>query len=309
MDRESLDVFTPKMDHKLFYELYGEDYEEWFKYADDLFAIQDRLGYGVPGSVYGRNLLPAFLSPFNIYFTNKSLKKVGDGSKTIEDIIRKANSSGLRSDEFTDNHDGLHVLFAGCSVTFGDGMPDDLIWPSLVYSRLSDTHKMSGFYNVAFNGANHIQIIHQVYKYIGLYGNPDIILINLPDINRIRDAGIPKDMMFLVISMYEMLEQYCMSNNIKLVSFSWDVEVNYNPAKQEIEKMWFDLEEDPRQFLGPTFHRFDLNRRDAHMFDYEQKNQRSLYNNHFVRALDIVHPGLAEHDFYATFALECLDDV
>lgn len=39
------------------------------------------------------------------------------------EIEYSLNSSGQRCDEFKKTHEGKHILFAGCSITFGEGLP------------------------------------------------------------------------------------------------------------------------------------------------------------------------------------------
>jgi hypothetical protein len=188
-------------------------------------------------------------------------------------------------------------------------MLEEYIWPTLVLNEIAKTHKVSGMYNLGFNGANHIQIFTQIWAYIENFGAPEILFINFPDIRRLVDAGVQKEALFVITTMYNSLDMYCKEVGTKLISFSWDTEINLNAEDRFIEQMIFDLHKDPRTFFADTFHRFDVQDRWNHMFDYEQNNPDHLYKDFFVRGLDVVHPGVAEHSFYARRALEWLGEI
>lgn len=306
-DTRDLDDYNPKMRKADFYAEYGEDFSEWQEHAEEMFALEEELGYSHNLTPNKYHIFPSRLSPFNIYFINKSLNKIGSG-KNIKDIFRKANSFGLRSDELTDKHVGKHIVFAGCSITFGDGVPDEYIWPTLVLDKIKSKSEVSGMFNLAFNGANHVQIFTQVWSYIEKFGNPDILFINFPDIRRLVDAGFETRALYVIAALYNGLHMYCKLAGIKLISFSWDTEINIGAPDYLTNQMFFPIHNDPRSYFADTFHKFDVQDRQRFMFEYEQENADNEYKDFFVRALDIVHPGLAEQAFYADFALKCLGD-
>ena len=303
-DSENLDKYNPKVDHADFYKEYGEDFLEWQEHFDELVAIGKEIGYSGELTPNSYHIYPGILSPFNIYFTNKNLKKI-DPELKIQDIFRKPNSMGLRSDEFTKEHHGMHIVFAGCSITFGDGLPEEFIWPKLVFNKIKEEHQVSGYYNLGFNGANHFQIFTQIWSYIEHFGNPDVLFINFPDIRRLIDAGVESRAVYIIATMYNSLHLYCKSVGIKLISFTWDTEINEGPEQFIIDQMIFQPELDPRSFFAESFHKYHVVRdRQRFMFRYHQENEDSIYKDFFIRAFDIVHPGISEHAFYADFAFK-----
>lgn len=96
------------------------------------------------------------------------------------------NDFGQRSDDFIKDHsDKLHVLYAGCSYTYAEGVPIDLSWSYLVNEYINqNVAKTSGYFNVGKGGANLKTIENQIAGYMAYSGKPDIIFINLPDIGR-----------------------------------------------------------------------------------------------------------------------------
>lgn len=168
------------------------------------------------------------------------------------------NSMGFRSDEFTDHHDGEHVLFTGCSEGEGVGGNIDSSWTHIIYTELSKKTKLSGFFNLSRAGWGHEAIIPNVIEYINKYGKPDKIYMLLPNIARkfkwlddekdferyrhvlytpfwakndiIDKNGITRtrqtvedqrSMIPPFVILVKLFEEYCTSNNIKLVWSTW----------------------------------------------------------------------------------------
>lgn len=74
------------------------------------------------------------------------------------------NSQGYRSDEFSKERQ--EFLFAGCSHTFGEGVPVEYTWPYR-FLRLYEiknglTEKSLNYYNVGYYGASTQGIIHNI---------------------------------------------------------------------------------------------------------------------------------------------------
>lgn len=95
------------------------------------------------------------------------------------------NSKGFRSDEFKKEHDGKHILFAGCSVTYGTGLYSKEVWSYLVYNKIKENEKVSGYYNISIPGTSTFESVTNIFRYINNYSKPDVIFLNLPDIARL----------------------------------------------------------------------------------------------------------------------------
>jgi hypothetical protein len=101
-----------------------------------------------------------------------------------DEVVYNYNSSGLRSDEFTKNHFGKHILFAGCSETEGLGNKLENIWAHQVYQKIINEEKCSGFFNVGIRAVSISAINRQILSYIMEYGKPDVLFVNYPDFYR-----------------------------------------------------------------------------------------------------------------------------
>lgn len=222
------------------------------------------------------------------------------------------NSQGLRSDEFKTEHDGKHLVFAGCSITAGEGLPLEFVWARKVYEEISKNEKTSGYFNIAAPGSSITEIVSQVFKYIHLYGNPDSLFINLPDPDReyyylssfdVRHSDLSeglKDPMSMVnidrindlaISAYNSLHLYCKAAGIDLYSCTWS-----NP---EWRKSFDHYKGDPRySFRGLDIEPLDSRKAIGHVIKYEKKNSNNKYRAYFHDAFDNSHPGIAIQDFY-----------
>ena len=133
------------------------------------------------GIVFAKGLV-SFMDPFSFAKLLSHEKKLG--IKEDSEHTYQYNSSGLRCDEFTKNHNGKHILFAGCSETEGMGHKLENTWAHQVYSKISENEKCSGFFNVGVRVLTIAAINRQITNYILEYGKPDLLFINYPDFYR-----------------------------------------------------------------------------------------------------------------------------
>ncbi len=116
-----------------------------------------------------------------LYFSKKFKKfDYPTGQMSIRDPNRvyRANSFGFRSDEFSPN---TRMLFAGCSVTYGAGIPEDGIWGNVLAEKLN--MKAS---NLSRAGSSISWIVESLFRYFENYGNPKYLFCLFPDLYRHR---------------------------------------------------------------------------------------------------------------------------
>lgn len=201
-------------------------------------------------------------------------------------IHNHINKYGFRSDDFVLNHDKMHILFSGCSMTWGTGLNIEHVWAKQVYDIINKKNDCSGFFNLGSPGTSFIFQVFNLFKYFNIYGNPNLIVINMPDILRfynydiinkyIVDASY-KDNTYEIFSLlnyqiYLMLEKYCLTNNINLICFSYDINTEnlfksfntfYKIEPDKIENLLFNnpdneqnmLIANDKQHLGILFHK------------------------------------------------------
>lgn len=164
------------------------------------------------------------------------------------------NKDLFRCDNFSKLHNGKHLLFSGCSVTYGQGLYVSETWSKKLYDLIKEKDQVSGYYNIGTPGRSVQDIVSSVFKYCNTYGNPDIIFIDLPDLDRlylldekVNDATAScnteninflldngrhgayhgkgnrhmAELRYYVYQYLMMLEVYCKSNNIQLYVFSY----------------------------------------------------------------------------------------
>jgi hypothetical protein len=146
------------------------------------------------------------------------------------------NKNGFRCEEFKKQHEELHILFMGCSVTWGTGLNIEETWSKKLYDKFLKQSKLSGYFNIGVPGDSIFSQVSHAFKYFKNFGNPNLIFFNIPDLQRfyaysdndksIVGASVHKDkygmLNLLAYQYYYMLEQYCYSNNIKLMCFTWE---------------------------------------------------------------------------------------
>lgn len=136
-----------------------------------------------------------FESSRDLFF--RSLKYMGEswnmwepGQKYVKrcyldnrDIGYGLNSYNFRSEEFDGTHE---VLALGCSQTFGLGMSEESIWPSLFAKSVSKRYA-----SLASPGDSAQGQITKAFKYFEEFGNPKIIIASFPQ-SRMELPAIPK---------------------------------------------------------------------------------------------------------------------
>ena len=202
------------------------------------------------------------LSQFLGVKENKILHKalseteIKDTDKSVE---YKYNDMFFRSDNFTTSHDGLHILFSGCSESEGVGDNIENAWTNILYNKISQDTKCSGFFNLSRSGWGWSKIITNALIYFEKYGYPDVYFILLPNHQRMhkfykKDTGdsfwkheqlYPKgsyakisnnnnnekifseekeyneDFIKFLLS-WKLFNKICTDNNIKLIFSTWD---------------------------------------------------------------------------------------
>lgn len=120
----------------------------------------------------------------------------------------QVNSLLFRSDEFKKEHDGKHILFSGCSNSYGVGLYNSEIWPWIVYNKIKEKEKVSGYYNLSITGTGTANIVSDIFKYINAYSKPDTIFINLPNLSRFYSMPNHTNQGFEFIKEFDFLRSF-----------------------------------------------------------------------------------------------------
>lgn len=119
------------------------------------------------------------------YYLTASEAKWLDTSLHDKSIEYVLNNHGHRSDDFENiSKEKNSVLFAGCSTTFGQGIPLDYSWPKILFDKLKNYIDIEKFYCISFPGASTFRIIENIFRFCYLYGTPKNIFVLLPDYMR-----------------------------------------------------------------------------------------------------------------------------
>jgi hypothetical protein len=159
------------------------------------------------------------------------------------------------------------ILFAGCSWTFGEGLPNEYIWPELVAKNFENVDH----YNIGYMGMSVNHIIKNVYSFIRSYGKPKYLFICFPDMQRniyysekrqvyikayasTKFIGhsdkdqekytlnfIPENNLLLATTQISALEDYCSEAGINLIWTTWVYE-DYEIYKDLGFKFLIDLD-------------------------------------------------------------------
>ncbi len=179
--------------------------------------------------------------------------------KPEKNLTYKMNNYGHRSDDFEIlDKNKTNILFAGCSITFGDALPHQYRWSEFLYKDLEFENK-GPYQSLGFLGGGADKIVVNIMKYCVKFGNPDIIFILYSDFSRqtkyVKESKQFRSMieidystnpisleseeqahqLFIQTQNYiRILEMYCKMNNITLITSSWDSTTNEALSKLDL---------------------------------------------------------------------------
>jgi hypothetical protein len=227
----------------------------------------------------------------------------------LEKVNIKVNNFYHRSPDFNKlDSSNLNILFAGCSTTLGEGLPEGHTWTDYVVSKLKENNiKLGATDSLSFSGGSLSKIIINIFRYIEKFGKPDYILMLTPDffrestyikdekqynikivydfINEKKNEDVDVlniyDMFTEYKVYYEMLNIFCKINKIKLYATSW-----YEPI---INKMNF--------LFSDSFMLLDYSKiyKYASSKDFDEVYFSKLDKDFSTSAADNLHPGTLYH--------------
>ncbi len=212
------------------------------------------------------------------------------------------NKHFYRCDNFKNNNEGVHVLFTGCSYTFGIGMLYDEVWAKIVYDKISKNNNVSGYYNLGIPGTSIYNQVSQLFKYFNTYGNPDVLFYAIPDLGRFYGYDTKNNNLLngfykgdsrailraLAFQYYLMLDSYCKTNNIKLYAFTWVY--SENNTYEDFDKSNISSFD--------TFYKYNPKDCAQFIIDYKKNNKDKKF---LEMARDDDHLGIAYHEYWANF--------
>lgn len=246
------------------------------------------------------------------HYINKTITEVDHSPNLYEyDVEYKLNKYFFRSDNFKKEHDGSHVLFAGCSESFGEGGNVEDNWTYKLYKEIEKNNKVSGYFNLSVSGGSWEDIFRNVICYINKFGKPNYLFMLMPNIlrfhewdenqcgwkfvtkNYLANSDLDDDryLYFSVFPYWTLLLQifleYCKLNNIKVIWSTWHVpeQTNINQLKF-LDNTYINIPEPKvtEETLGEYKNDIhdDLNffnRRDGHRGNFFHNHVSNLFLN------------------------------
>lgn len=215
------------------------------------------------------------------------------------------NSDLFRCEHFKKDHDGLHILFGGCSNTEGVGGNIEYNWSYLLYNEISKHVKTSGFFSIAKGGYGWHQIFLNFKVYVEKYGAPNYYFVLHPDLMRFYEwktekehwgyswhynqknigDGITKreydekhkDIFPNWVAAMSIFLAYCESVGTKIIWSTWDKEENKNIKNSNFfNSTYFEVYPNTKESVARlrpngNFAKDDINFRDGHPGKIQQE--------------------------------------
>lgn len=202
------------------------------------------------------------------------------------------NKDWFRSDHFKKEHEGLHIVFSGCSNTEGIGQNIEDTWSYMLYQQISQQHKTSGYFNLGRSGTGWQKIVNNFRNYVNLYGAPDYLFLIHPNllrgyrwvnkgphqfigwelyqlnpwqeqVNRVEDIEFHRNAFPVWVMTWKLFTDYCESIGTKIVWSTWDQWENNNIINSNLFNDNFLMMTEPSQEDLMTKYYDLLDREDA----------------------------------------------
>jgi hypothetical protein len=229
------------------------------------------------------------------------------GYKNDTKFEYKINSDYFRNNHFKTITDKSNVILsAGCSITFGQGLPEKYTWPRLLEQSIINETNSIEVINLGSPGLDISLIIKNIMSFIYKYGKPKTILALFPSMSRqlIFHEGLqrytmlipnlfylekPKgdktlfnktknyvfeDSLYYTSNQIRLFEKFCKNSGINLIWSSW---------QQDDLKIYREL--DFENYLDSK--RFIIKDAGESNFNIEDK-----YKKYSLLARDAAHPGV-----------------
>lgn len=229
------------------------------------------------------------------------------------------NKFGFRSQSFENfNKSNTNILYAGCSFTFGLGLPEQYMWSNILTNKIKTyTNQNIESFNIGYRAFSNYLIVKNIMSFIRIYGKPDYLFVLFPDCARDfifnektqqyqhvfprffnKNKSVPFEIKYTKNFSYETnflkssdmiknLEDFCKESGIKLIWTTW-----YYPDFEIYQKVGFNnLLITDTTFLQANTGYQRIYTRGQHGVEYSYENKNKL--PYWEVARDLVHPGTA----------------
>lgn len=271
-----------------------------------------------------------FYEKDNYFYTKKTFLEENIGSGLGDcDFYYKLNKNGFRSKNFNEfNQTKTNFLFAGCSITYGVGLPEGLSWTDFFIKKISNSENNFDYYNISLPAASIFLNFKNILAFFKSVGIPDYILMIAPettrnlhwdaeskkfanalitsrqrqvDINYKKQYVQENSLMFNIFYL-QALEYICDIMNIKLIWTSWNL-LSLDIYKNFNFNNFFEIEKNnplaalpPRIFNSQNTFLF----KNKHEKYLKQLNDLNANNFPFWEvARDNRHPGVCFSELYS----------
>lgn len=229
--------------------------------------------------------------------------KAEGNAYTIDSFDYKFNEYGFRCESFTNVDDApFRVLFAGCSITVGIGLPLNHTWAYMVKERLEQEFSLTiPYWNIAKGGQSSDFNARTLYKVLPIL-KPHLVLFLVPPGARFE--------MFVEDKGYNYLQGHSQDvvgiNQKELIKTFSDAAQHYNLAKNLIMMKAMCAEYGSKFLWNGAYAPSASNENDL-LNNFDSNLAGVHFNGKFkeskIRARDSLHPGFASHQSFVETAM------
>jgi hypothetical protein len=235
------------------------------------------------------------------------------------------NDQWFRCDQFTKNHDGLHIVFSGCSNTEGIGQNIEETWSYRLYQDIAKEHKTSGYFNLGRSGTGWQKILNNFRVYVDTYGAPDYLFVLHPNllrgfrwvdngnnnfvgwelyqlnpwqekINKVEDLEFHRNVFPVWAMTWKLFTEYCKAIGTKIIWSTWDQWENDNIKNSGLfEESFIEIKDPTKEEILNKYYDL-LDREDA--IEARDGHDGYIHHTHWLSIFKqaLINEGLLKND-------------
>lgn len=219
------------------------------------------------------------------------------------DFSYKLNNYGHRCDNFKNDCGNGSLLFAGCSFTFGEGLPYKSNWSGILYDKLSFRNEDNyGYYSLGYCGGSNYLIAKNIISYIENFGKPEAVFALFPESSRKTQMVNEEELVLIPYQKQHKESIWGKRENAFINTYKTIYKLNEYLKKNNINFVWSFWDEFDRKRISkyPAIPGYvDMSERK--ILNKADKNTGSRY---YDIARDFAHPGICYNSGVANIFME-----
>lgn len=227
------------------------------------------------------------MTPYEEFLSNSTSLDFTDFGYVLNNYGHRCDN--FKKEEGSDNH----FLFAGCSFTFGEGLPYQQNWSGIIHQKIKSKNKVdSGYYSLGYCGGGVDLICKNIVSYVNAFGFPKCVFVLFPDSSRFSKVIDEKDISIVPFKDEDKLKIWESEEKSFLKSYKLIQKLAHFLEKNGVAIYWSTWEESDRKLFKkyPKINGY-VPLSEFSIFEYAEDKTKETAKYYQI-ARDMSHPGV-----------------